>query len=316
VVDGKGRAAAVPVSAVSDALLRMPGASESGLPKNLLRTVRIPTSSLKGINLRDVRAIELVTDKVASGSVFVSDLAFSTPGLGKSAPSRLVRVSASNVGKVQEGNKGTKNLDFWVTLSRPSPRPVTVYAETTGDLGATVGQVAKQLVFKPGQVKQKVSVPVAANTRDSYDLAFSLVLSVPHEALLGQSFGNGEVIDDDPEPTLTIGSPKAAENAGTLKFPLKLSAPSDKYVGLTGELKDGTAVIGKDFLAPEDEGTPPSRVVYGYVESGQATGSVEVTLIDDKLKEPTETFALTVTATENVIFKLPSTTQATITDND
>ncbi len=43
---------------------------------------------------------------------------------------------------------------------------------------------------------------------------------------------------------------------------------------------------------------------------------VEVTLIDDKLKEPTETFALTVTATENVIFKLPSTTQATITDND
>ncbi|MEU4394691.1 Calx-beta domain-containing protein [Kribbella sp. NPDC023855] len=318
VVDGKGRAAAVPVSAVSDALLRMPGAPAWGLPKNLLRTVRVPVSSLKGINLRDVRAVELVTDKVAAGSVFVSDLAFSTPGLGKSAPSRLVRVSTSNVGKVQEGDKGTKNHDFWVTLSRPSPRPVTVYAESAGDLGVTIGQVAKQLVFKPGQVRQKVTVPVASNTRDSYDLAFSLVLSVPHEALLGQSFGNAEVIDDDPTPTLTIGSPKAAENAGTLKFPLKLSAPSDKYVGLFGELKDGTAVIRKDFTSPEDDGTenPPSRVVYGQLQAGQTTGQVEVKLIDDKLEEPTETFTLTLTEAENVTYKLPTTLTATITDDD
>lgn len=318
VVDGKGRAAAVPVSAVSDALLRMPGAPDLGLPKNLLRTVRIPTSSLKGINLRDVRAVELVTDKVASGSVFVSDLAFSTPGLGKSAPSRLVRVSASNVGKVQEGDKGTKNLDFWVTLSRPSPRPVTVYAESTGDLGATIGQVAKRLVFKPGQVRQKVTVPVLANTRDSYDLAFSLVLSVPHEALLGQSFGNAEVIDDDPTPTLTIGSPKAAENAGTLKFPLKLSAPSDKHVWVGGELKDGTAVIRKDFTMPADDGTtnPPDRFAYGDLEPGRTAGEMEVKLLDDKVKEPTETFTYTVTEAGGTDYPLPTTITATITDND
>ncbi|WP_433008077.1 Calx-beta domain-containing protein [Kribbella sp. CA-294648] len=318
VVDGKGRAAAVPVSAVSDALLRMPGAPGSGLPKNLLRTVRIPVSSLKGINLRDVRAVELVTDKVAAGSVFVSDLAFSTPGLGKSAPSRLVRVSASNVGKVPEGDKGTKNLDFWVTLSRPSPRPVTVYAEAAGDLGATVGQVAKQLVFRPGQVRQKVTVPVSSNTRDSYDLAFSLVLSVPHEALLGQSFGNAEVIDDDPEPTLTIGSPKAAENAGTLKFPLKLSAPSDKYVGLLGELKDGTAVVRKDFTSMEDDGSqnPPDRMVYGQLQSGRTTGQIEVELIDDKVKEPTETFTVTVIDVDGLDHPHPPPTTATITDND
>ena len=44
VVDGHGRAAAVPVSAVSDALVRMPGNNDIGLPKNLLRTVRIPVS--------------------------------------------------------------------------------------------------------------------------------------------------------------------------------------------------------------------------------------------------------------------------------
>ncbi|WP_020385748.1 Calx-beta domain-containing protein [Kribbella catacumbae] len=318
VVDGKGRAAAVPVSAVSDALLRMPGAPGLGLPKNLLRTVRIPTNSLKGINLRDVRAIELVTDKVASGSVFVSDLAFSTPGLGKSAPSRLVRVSASNVGKVQEGNSGTKNVDFWVTLSRPSPRPVSVYAESSGDLGNSVGSVVKHLVFRPGQTKQKITVPITGNTRDSYDLVFSLVLSAPQEALLGQSFGNAEVIDDDPTPTLTAGPAKAAENAGLLKFPLKLSAPSDKFIWLDGELKDGTAVIRKDFTTLEDDGTsnPPDRAVYGQLEPGRTTANIEVKLVDDKVKEATETFTVGLTSVEGADFKLPATLTGTITDND
>ncbi|MEV6416536.1 Calx-beta domain-containing protein [Kribbella sp. NPDC051718] len=317
VVDGHGRKAVVPVSAVSDALLRMPGAHDSGLPKNLLRTVRIPTSSLKGIDLRDVRAIELATDKVATGSVFVSDLAFATPGLGVSAPSKLPQVSASSIGKIPEGNSGVKNVDFWVTLSRPSIRPISVYAESNSD-STSVGSIAKQLVFKPGQTKQKVTVPVTGNTRDSYDTPFGLVLSVPHDALLGQSIGNAEVIDDDPTPTLTIGSPTAAENAGTIKFPLKLSAPSDKYVWLSGDLKDGTAVIRKDFTTLEDDGTqnPPDTTVYGQLEPGKTTADIEVKLIDDKVKEPTETFSVNLTSVEGVDYKVPALIKATITDND
>ncbi|MDX6280323.1 MAG: hypothetical protein QOH03_1394 [Kribbellaceae bacterium] len=316
VVDGHGRKAVVPVSAVSDALLRMPGAHDSGLPKNLLRTVRIPTSSLKGIDLRDVRAIEFATDKVATGSVFVSDLAFGTAGLGVSAPSTLPQVSASNLGKIPEGDSGTKNVDFWVTLSRPSIRPISVYAESNSD-SSSVGSIAKHLVFKPGQTKQKLTVSVTGNTRDSYDTPFGLVLSVPHDALLGQSIGNAEVIDDDPTPTLTIGSPTAAENAGMIKFPLKLSAPSDKYVWLAGDLKDGTAVIRKDYSSPDDDGTQdPITSVYGQIEPGQTTGDIEVKLIDDLVKEPTETFSVNLTTVEGVDYKVPAKLIGTITDND
>jgi hypothetical protein len=136
--------------------------------------------------------------------------------------------------------------------------------------------------------------------------------------LLGQSFGNGEVIDDDPVPTLTIGSPKAAENAGTLKFPLKLSAPSEKYIWISGELKDGTAVVRKDFTTLGDDGSvnPPDRAVYGQLEPGETTSEIGVKLIDDLVKEPTETFAVTVTEVDDVDYKLPATTPATITDND
>ncbi|MEV5964123.1 Calx-beta domain-containing protein [Kribbella sp. NPDC051952] len=317
VVDGHGRAAVVPVSAVSDALVRMPGSNSSGLPKNLLRTVRIPLTSLKGVDLRDVRAVELRTDKVARGSAYVSDLAFSSPGLGFSAPAALLpKLSASDV-TVKEGDKGTKSMDFWVTMSRPSIRPVSVYVESNGELGETVGAVAKQLVFKPGQVRQKVSVPVTANTRDSYDLPFNLVLSVPREGLLDSSFGHGLVIDDDPTPTLTIGNLTTAEKTGEVTLPVKLSAPSDKYVTLSGVLKDGTAVIRKDYTTVNDDGSAPvDRTVDGYVEPGRTTGELTVKILDDKLKEPAETFSAVIQTVEGAEIKLPATATVTITAND
>ncbi|WP_241998204.1 Calx-beta domain-containing protein [Kribbella sp. VKM Ac-2569] len=317
VVDGHGRAAAVPVSAVSDALVRMPGNNEVGLPKNLLRTVRIAVSSLKGVNLRDVRAVELRTDRVASGSAYVSDLGFSSPGLGLSAPAVLLpKLSASSV-TVKEGDKGTHTVDFWVRMSRPSIRPVSVYVETNGDLGESVGDVARHLVFKPGQVRQKVTVPITANTRDSYDLPFSLVLSAPHDGLLNESFGHGLVVDDDPTPTLTLGNLKATEKAGVVSFPVKLSAPSDKYISFSGVLKDGTAVIRKDYRSVSDDGTGTAdRTVEGSVEPGKTTGELQVKILDDKVKEPTETFTAVINQIDGATLKIPTTLTATITDND
>ncbi|GAB3949307.1 hypothetical protein GCM10029976_082080 [Kribbella albertanoniae] len=197
VVDGRGRAAAVPVSAVSDALTRLPGDESVGLPKNLLRTVRIPLSSLGGVNLRDVRTIELRTDRVAKGSAYLSDLSFSAPGLGVSAVT-APKVAVADV-TVKEGDQGTTYASFVVRLSRPTTRPVVVYAETSLPYADVmpVGDVAQAVVFKPGQVRQTVRVPVRANTRDSDDVKFYLALSAPREAVLTRNFGHGLILDDD-----------------------------------------------------------------------------------------------------------------------
>jgi hypothetical protein len=313
VVDGHGRAASVPASTLGDALVRMPG-SGNGVPKHLLRTVRVPIASLKGIDLRDVRAVELRTDRVASGSVLLSDLSLSRPGVGTSAPAVLLpKLSASSL-KVQEGDTGTRNVDFTVSLSRPSIREVSVYAETNGDLGTVVGAVARKVVFKPGQTRQTITVPIKANTRDSADMHFNLVLSAPHDGLLDEPFGHGLVVDDDPTPTLTVGAATAREGSTLLEFPLTLSAASDQFVSVQGELKDGTAVLGKDFKTFDEE--PPSRSFYGYIEPGQTKGVIQVRLVDDKVKEPSETFSAEVTETMGANTKLPLSVIGTITDND
>jgi hypothetical protein len=135
--------------------------------------------------------------------------------------------------------------------------------------------------------------------------------------LLNQSFGHGLVIDDDATPTLTIGNAAAGEKAGAMRFPVKLSAPSDKIVNLSGVLTDGTAVIRRDYLGEYDDGTnPPNRSVDGYVEPGKTTGDLSVRLVDDKLKEPTETFTVDVQAVDGAEIKLPLILKATLTDDD
>ncbi|MFC9695046.1 Calx-beta domain-containing protein [Kribbella sp. NPDC056951] len=316
VVDGRGRAASVPVSTVSDALVRMPGNQTAGLPKNLLRTVRIPLSSLKGVDLRDVRAIELRTDRVAKGSAYLSDLSFSSPGIGVSAPTvKAPKVTVSDV-TTKEGDKGTTYADFVVRLSRPTTRPVVVYAETSLPFAEVmpVGDVAKAVVFKPGQVRQTVRVPIKANTRDSYDVKFDLALAAPREALLAKSFGHGLVLDDDPSPKFTVGKLVTTEGKGEVRFPVKLSAPSDKHIGFGGLWKDGAAVLGKDYRGQYD---PPEHTLTGGIEVAKLEGELTVTVTDDKVKEPTETFTAFLDTVDGIDgLQLPIAATGTILDND
>ncbi|WP_238161203.1 Calx-beta domain-containing protein [Kribbella antibiotica] len=316
VLDGRGRAAAVPVSAVSDALVRMPGNKSAGLPKNLLRTVRIPLSSLKGVNLRDVRAIELRTDRVAKGAAYVSDLAFSSPGVGSSAPAvTLPKVSVADV-TTKEGNKGTNYADFVVRLSRPATRPVTVFAQTTLPYEDVmlVQDVAQAVVFKPGQVRQLVRVPIKSNTRDTFDTKFSLAIAVPKEALLARSFAQGLVLDDDPSPKLILGNLTTTEGKGEVTFPVRLSALSDKHIGFGGVWKDGTAILGPDYRGQYD---PPEHTLVGGIESGKLAGELIVQAIDDKVKEPTETFTAVLDEVVGIDgIKLPVTATGTVLDND
>ncbi|MFF1822425.1 Calx-beta domain-containing protein [Kribbella sp. NPDC058245] len=316
VIDGRGRASSVPVSAVSDALVRMPGNKASGLPKNLLRTVRIPLASLKGVDLRDVRTVELRTDRVAKGSAYLSDLSFSSPGIGVSAPALTTpKVAVADV-MVKEGDKGTTYADFVVRLSRPTIRPVVVYAETSLPFAEVmpVSDVARAVVFKPGEVRQTLRVPVKANTRDSYDIKFEVVLSAPYEALLTRAFGHGLVLDDDPSPKFVLGNLVTAEGKGEVTFPVTLSALSDKHIGFGGVWKDGTAVLGKDYHGQYD---PPEHTLTGGVEVGKLTGELTVFVTDDKAKEPTENFTAVIDTVDGIDgLKLPLTGIGTIKDND
>ena len=82
-------------------------------------------------------------------------------------------------------------------------------------------------------------------------------------------------------------------------------------------VKDGTALIRKDYAVPNDDGTGPAiRSIDGFIEPGKTTGDLPVRILDDNLKEPTETFTATPHHSDAAHLPLPLHLSATITDND
>src|SRR5207249_2306332 len=131
----------------------------------------------------------------------------------------LPSLSINNV-TVTEGNSGTTNANFTVTLSAASGRTVTVnYA--TADVTATapsayVAIPTTTLTFNPAQTTKTTTVPVNGDTVDEADETFAVNLSNPTNATLSTATGTGTIVDDDGPPmvTLSLGGSPMAEAGG------------------------------------------------------------------------------------------------------
>lgn len=315
VIDGKGKTVDVPVSAVSDSLKRLPSDGDT-LPKTMLRGVRIHLSKLTGIDLRDVRAVELRTNRSAKGGVIVSDLSFARGARGTHGPFDAPRLSVTDT-HVAEGNSGHPSAKFTVKLSRAAQGPITVYAEKSAEQNQVTGDLARKLVFAPGQTSQQVSVPITPNDRDGEDDHFSIVLSAPREAVLADNFGDGLVTDDDPEPRFTIGSAVAVEGSRVIRFPVTVSHPSDKYIRITVTMHNGSAALGKDLISPYDDGQGARENEADVsVDLRQTRTELEIELLNDKVKERTETFTVKVKEAEAATLEGRGTVIGAIRDDD
>jgi hypothetical protein len=195
VVDDKGRSAGVRVSAVSDALTRFPGAV-SPLPKTWLRTVRVPTDSLKGVDLRNVREVR-IAGAGDSGGVYLADLAFTTMDDGRARLSALPQVSVESL-TVPEGD-GAGTAAMTLTLSRPADAPVTVNVQSIANGSAPViEQVARQVVIPRGAKSATFQIPVLGNaTATTAAQSYQVVASSPTNAVIGNGFARLVVADDD-----------------------------------------------------------------------------------------------------------------------
>src|SRR5205814_2734277 len=109
---------------------------------------------------------------------------------------------------VSEGNSGTTNANFTVTLSTASSKTVTVnYATADGTATAPSDYVSipsTTLTFTPGQTTKTIAVSVNGDIVDENDETFTVNLSNPTNATLSTATGTGTIIDDDAPPTITL----------------------------------------------------------------------------------------------------------------
>jgi len=107
-------------------------------------------------------------------------------------------------------------------------------------------------------------------------------------------------------PEIDILSSSAAENSKTAAIAVQLSAPSDKTItALVATLKD-TAINGQDFYG--------NTVTLNF-EPGETRKTVNIELIDDNEREPTETFLARLIKASNANVRA-SLARISITDTD
>src|SRR5262249_916671 len=154
-----------------------------------------------------------------------------------------------------EGNTGTTNAVFTVSLSAASGQTVTVnYATANGTANAGTDYVATSgtLSFAPGVTTQSVVVPVSGETVNEPTETFFVNLSNPSNATLANNQAVGTILNDDGVPSISINEVAVTEgNSGTLDavFVLSLSVASGLTVTFNYATANGTASAGSDYVA-------------------------------------------------------------------
>ncbi|OYX04045.1 MAG: hypothetical protein B7Z15_17900, partial [Rhizobiales bacterium 32-66-8] len=157
---------------------------------------------------------------------------------------------------VVEGNSGTKQMVFTVSLSKAATGPVTV-AYATVDGTATAGQdyVAKSgtITFAAGETQKTVSVTINGDRVAELNETLALRLSAPTGATLADGAAAGTILTDDViVPKIAIADASMKEgDSGTrdLAFTVTLSEATSGPVTVTYATADGSAKAGADYIA-------------------------------------------------------------------
>lgn len=312
VIDGAGRAWSSPVSALNPAAVtRLPGVSSPWLRKVILRQVTIPASSLKRIDLRDVREVRFTAakgaDGAASGGVYLSDLSAENRAVGSRVPAQQATVDLAPA-YVEEGS-GPGTAELAAVLSRPSRHPVTGYVSVFGSTTGKNGAAMQKVTFAPGQVCVPVRVPTYGDTLPSTTGSTAFKVSVTDIAggVMGDKGFNTLTVREDDGVTTGAQAPeagvpgkacaeyKASLKPGKLRVQGSVAAGSTPRVSADGyrrgesvEFRLGSASLGRavadkhgavSFTVLIPDTTPSGRTTLTALGAGSGhTDSAEVTV--------------------------------------
>ena len=155
---------------------------------------------------------------------------------------------------VVEGNSGTVTATFNVTLSVASTQTVTVsYATSNGT--ATAGSDytggSGTVTFNPGQTSKSIGVLVTGDTVSEANETFTVTLSNPGNAVLGDGVATGTITNDDAAPTISINDVSVTEGQTGMAnavFNVTLSGASGSTITVNFASAAGTATAGTDYV--------------------------------------------------------------------
>ena len=212
-----------------------------------------------------------------------------------------------------EGNSGFNQVQLTVSLSQPSDGTVEVsYSTVDGSAmaGADYESSSGTVTFQPGETTAGLTVKLQGDTLEEGDEFFTVVLSDPVGAQLGDAEGRVTVIDDDQPPVLSIEDAQVVEGDQGQRFAvftLRLEQQAKARIMVDFTTRDGTA------LASDNDYLPISgRLDF---DSGESTVVLEVPVLGDLRPEDDEVFFVDLSSPDGAVLG-DSTAQGLIVDDD
>ena len=219
--------------------------------------------------------------------------------------------------------EGDGTIDFAVTLSHDSADDVTVRYATFDGTAAQPGDYTADsgpLVFPAGTTSRTVPVQLADDLFTEDTETFTLRLSDPAGATVGDGEALGIILDDDVLPIISATDVSAFEDEGTVSFRVTLNRVSDKEV----RVDYTTCCAGRGWFYvyefnPDEHFVSTSGTL--VFPPGALVRTVDVTLIDNDIADAADSqgasygFALRLFNPVNAV-RLQDTAYATIWDDD
>ena len=233
-----------------------------------------------------------------------------------------------------EGNSGTKNLTFTVSLSTASGKTINVnYASANrSPVSATAGvdytAVSGSVSFAPGETTKSIAVSLNGDGTLEADETFQVDLTLPmgEPATFLKAQGLGTLVNDDAAGSLTlsVNNISVSEgNSGTANANFTVTLSAAPGIGNSVSFDFATANGPGGAVAAANQNGVVSTGGFDYVRtvgrltiSGtNATATISVPVNGDAVSEPDEEFLVNLS---NAFGATISTSQgrATITNDD
>lgn len=247
------------------------------------------TLTVNGDELEESNESFSVNLSNATGGATISDTQGFVTITDDDAP--LPTVSIGDV-TVTEGNSGTVNAVFTVTLNTAAAESITVDWATQDNSAAEPGDYTSgdgTLTFAAGETSKTVTVVVNGDTEDesSAENFYVNLTNIVGPATIADNIGVGYITDDDePLPAITVDNIEVNEgNSGTVTATFTITLN-----------KAGTESITVDYTTQDNSATDPEdyTAVNGTLTfaPGELTKTVDVDVIGDVDEESNHGFYL------------------------
>ncbi|HKS28088.1 MAG TPA: cadherin-like domain-containing protein [Pyrinomonadaceae bacterium] len=229
---------------------------------------------------------------------------------------------------VTEGNSGTTNAVFTVTLSQASNVNVSVDFATANGTATTADNdyqpQSGTLTFIPGETSKNITVAVNGDTKNEPNETFFVNLTNAQNGNIGDNQGQGNITNDD-TPTVQLGNSTYTVNEG-------LNNTQQGYTSLAVDVVrsgDTSAPATVKYLTSDASGGNECNVVTGQASqrcdyilvgatlrfaAGETTKTIQIPIVNDGYQEGAEFFNIELS--NPVGMTIGTTSQAIVTIQD